>query len=359
MMQAGFTPFTGQKVMKRLMLGGLLLLSVARLASGQASSFVNTGSFNAPPATPPNIDATHFENDGSFNLFLDFTGSAANLGYGGFLFTGGVVAPFDFSDVDYYTNRGTMSCDAGFIFNYNPSTSGFSRPSASFGNANSGQILAGSANSPFVSGTVFFGTTNDLVFLPSLPLMTIQASNIVNSGLLDVGTEGLLTVTGNDVNLKRGTLHVEGFDDTNLVTVLQSSLGIFDVFTGIGNQTNVLFTFATTNSFPGNLTVPAPTSPQNRVTNTAALTLFDSVAPNPGVAFANVNLANPSNLCIQVVYINTNLPGISTSVRFDPNSGSLGFALPVIQWEAAITNKGGVFGASVITNDLYLSDQFG
>ena len=55
----------------------------------------------------------------------------------------------------------------------------------------------------------------------------------------------------------------------------------------------------------------------------------------------------------QVVFINTNLSGISTSVGFLTSPGAL--ATPVIQWQSVVTNIAG----KVITNSLYLEDTFG
>jgi hypothetical protein len=316
--------------------------------------FQNLGTFNSPPATPPQVDATTFDNEGVFNIGLnDF--SAVAVGNAGFISFFTSIPPFDFSDVLNYTNRGTMSCDTGFTFDFSPSTNGFRRMAATFGNANTGSIFAGSSSSPFTTNFVFFGA-NLFNIGTGVPIVTVQASNVVNTGLLDVGAGGLLQVSGNNLNLKRGTLHVEGFDDTNVVIILgtfgsfnATTLGLFNRYEGIGKQTNQIST--------ATLSLPFPTSPFNNVTNVAAFPTFSIVQPPLASAFVNTNSTGPSNITIQVVFINTNLAGISTDVRFLP--GSPDFATPIIQWQALITNNLGLLGQSVTTNNLYLADQFG
>ncbi|HEX3626756.1 MAG TPA: hypothetical protein VH280_15195, partial [Verrucomicrobiae bacterium] len=77
------------------------------------------------------------------------------------------------------------------------------------------------------------------------------------------------------------------------------------------------------------------------------------ISPN-ATPFVFVSQINASNTGIQVVFINTNLPGISTDVRFEGGFGDL--STPVIQWTSLATNRNGVPTA---TNLLYVTDQFG
>lgn len=326
------------------MLGSFVLLALTcQLFAQPISGYTNNGTINAPPDPVPQIDATRFENNGLFNIGLS---SSLGTSIGGVVFITSTLFPYDFSDTLFYTNRNIMSCDNGFTFDFAPAVSGVRGMSASFGNGNTGQVLAGSANSPF------FGT-NLLIFtgfgVSSFPALQVAATNVINTGLLDVGLGGLLSVQGMDLNLRRGTLHVEGFEETNLLTTFGTSIGIFNNYQGIGKQTNQLSV--------GTLSLPFPQSPINNVTNTAAVPTISLVSPPFASAFVFETPINASNTSIQVVYINTNLPGISTDVRFEGGGGLP--ATPIIKWEAVITNNLGLLGKTVTVNDLYLSDIFG
>lgn len=302
--------------MKRLLIFGTIVLALAGAALGQPSnSFVNNGVITEGFQ----VDALNFTNNGSISLSL------------------GVL--FDFSDVLNYTNRGTMSADLGFIFDTVPAGNAGARHMAtSFGNGNTGTISAGAG-----SGSSF-GNPAQVATPPTLsPQIRISATNVVNSGTLDVGANGLISVTGKIVNLTRGSTHVEGFGDA----VQQSlPLGIFDSFWGVGTQTNQIKV--------ANFTMPFPFSPPTRATTIFNVTGNQSVSAPGALAFANVHHLSPSNVTYQIVFVSdsgTNNPAID--VRFEGDNGE--FATPVIQWLFTQTNS---FGQSV-TNTLYLTDAFG
>jgi hypothetical protein len=350
--------------MKKLFLTGLFALTLARLTCAQpATTYENDDNYQGLP--PTNIDAITFINKGTFNVA--FNSALTNTStFSSVLFISTQIDPYDFSDVLYYTNRGTMTSDTGFIFDDAPATSGFRQMSDTFGNANTGRILAGSVSN-------FFAPTSLVFFvglgLTGTPVLEISATNVVNTGTLDSGSDGRISIDGNNLDLTRGTVHVEGFDEavitggttTNgFITFATSAIGIMNQYWGIGNETNDLHLFLNaTGPIPGNLALPFPASPINLVTNTSYLPGASFVAPSPhGTAFANVTTdASGSNIYTQVVYINTNLAGISTDVRFEGGFG--GFGVPVIQWEAVVTNYSGVFGQTYTTNDLYLEDIYG
>ncbi len=73
--------------------------------------------------------------------------------------------------------------------------------------------------------------------------------------------------------------------------------------------------------------------------------------PRQGVFQTEVRFS--PNTYYQVVFINTNLPGIATDVRFEPGFVA---SIPVVQWSTVVTNTSGV---PIATNFLYLSDAFG
>jgi hypothetical protein len=349
--------------MKRLIFNCLLGLMMVRCAMAQLGSYTNSSPLNCPPSIPPQIDATNFVNLSLFNIGFNSYNSLSVSAFNGAIIAN-TSSPFDFSDVMFFTNRGTMLCDTGFLFNNSPSSSGVATPAASFGNGNNGLISGGSVTNSFTSAFLFYVGSGGLgaAFSTSLPLIEVDATNVVNSGVLDVGLTGIIKVNGNHLDLSRGTLHVEGFDDyavnnsldslltnadfANVVANSSLNLGIFNVYEGIGSQTNEL---ALTNF---NLTFGV-FSPPSLVTNYAGLITSLTVDPSPPTAYVWTNQINQSNFIYQVVFINTNLPGISTDVRFQPSDQA---SVPVIQWTAIVTNN---LGLPTLTNYLYLSDRFG
>lgn len=341
--------------MKQFLLAGLLLMSLVCMASAQPTSvFINEGSIICPPAIPPQIDATNFINNGLFNISLSGNNVDTTLiGQINFVST---LTPFQFSDVLGFTNRGTMSCDNGFIFNTSPSTVGTAHRAASFGNANVGTISSGSVSNSFnASFTLFAGPGVSL--LSAVPAVKVSATNIVSAGVLSAGVNGFLSLDGANVNLTRGTMRIESFEDfaafgafnATLFTqqaILQGisfNIGIFDNYWGVGAQSNLVTL--------GNFFLPFPFSSSSAVTTATSVPTFASVQPPNALAFANTNQINPSNITYQVVFINNNLTGVTAQVSFAPLDD---FAVPVIKWSAVVTNAG-----QIATNTLFLSDYFG
>lgn len=342
--------------MKRLLSTVLLTLALARPGFTQpAPIFINNGSITSPLV----IDATEFENNGLFDFA--FNSFSSNSVSSTVVFTT-ALAPFDFSDVLFYTNRDIMACDTGFIFDYAPSSGGSRQASTNFGNANLGQISAGSATNIFSSSENFFVGPEGLS-LSGTPTLSIRANYIVNTGLLDVGVNGFIGLTGQFVNLDRGTVHIEGLDDLSSINsstnifftggaLIGTSLdfGIFDEYWGVGSETNRL----TAASF--GVPPASDTSPSALVTNFPANPGSVSISPPLPEAFLYTNQIGASNFTYQVVFVNTNIlaNGINTAVRFAP--GKLGFQIPVIQWSTLVTNSS---TQTLTSNTLYLEDAFG
>ena len=260
--EAEFPKLAVSDVMKRILFSSLLALALVRGAmAAPTASWINNGTTNCPPSPIPSIDATNFVNNGQFNLFLSGVGTLNGNGNGNqIIFLNTTVQPYDFSDVLNYTNRGLLTCDAGFLFNFQPSGTGSAHRSASFGNANVGIIDAGSVTNAFTTNLVFFNAI--------LPSITISATNVVNAGLLDVGVNGLMTVDGESIDLTRGTLTIEGLQTFGSFFSLflggnffgaTIGAGIFDNYWGLGIQTNAFLS--------GNYSLPTVFSPNFTATN--------------------------------------------------------------------------------------------
>lgn len=347
--------------MKRIYLAVLAVLAAAPMVLGQQplSGYTNIGELT----TPPVIDATNFVNLGLFEI--DSGGS----GY----------PPFDFSDVLTYTNRNIMYGLNGFLFDTSVPTQfpyPAHQPALTFVNQNPGQIYGGaSVEITNASGliTEFSSSSSDY------PLLNVWASIVTNTGVLDVGSKGLISVTGQNLDLRRGTLNVEGLGQTGargVVTTSSSSgflvPGQFDDYWGLGNQNNVL----NTNSLGGGLypeteslitivgisnniiytnttTTSIFETPQHRLTDSAGANLTESFEVEDALVAVYTNIVNASNTFTQVIIAGDPLGEVSLTAGFDTNARGSGGAIAVVQWTALSVGSTG----AVVTNQFYLEDS--
>jgi hypothetical protein len=346
--------------MKLLLLTSLMALAAPLWARAQPSnSFINVGTIDAPPDLPPQVYATNFVNSGTINIQLGSTFDTI----GGLLVETITVPPFDFSDVLSYTNSGTMTCDAGFQFDTAPSgLNGDNFPrhmAANFINKSRGLISVGSISNFTIAPTI---GRLEAVGSAGLPLLEISATNTINQGVLNMGENGLLSVSGNSINLSSSVLNMEGSVAAGPFSVGGSCApfpiinpGIFDQYWGIGRGTNV-----------DGPTYPPPTTPTFNVTTVATgaalpLQTFFSVPnaqafENTFIVIDNTNgIPDPSNRITQIVFAGNIDNSVSTTIRFQTDCPG-DFPIPVIQWTAGATNP---YTRSPLTNFLYLADFFG
>jgi hypothetical protein len=324
------------------LLTGFIGLALLRPASGQQPLFQNDSVINYQT----NIDAITFVNNSIFAIPVNGNLTNVLLPYYDFALIKPTLQAYTFSDVQNYTNRNYMYCDTGFVFDTQPSSFGVPHRAANFNNANPGRIYSGSVTT-ILSGllTVFTGIS---------PTLNISATNIQNTGLLDVGSGGVIRITGNNVDLRNGRIHHESFDDlngiifggTNVGGLLSGfgDLGIFVNYWAADRQTNLL-TLA--NNF-----APPPITPPSFVTNrTTTLGLQQLIFPVPST-FANVQVLNSNNFTFQIVFVQDTLAQVATDVRFEPFND---FAIPIIRWSSTVSN---FFTGANITNDVFLADAF-
>jgi hypothetical protein len=334
--------------MKSLYFVGLASLAVLCGALAQPSPFyINNGTITSPPDIAPQVYASNFVNNGTINIALNSVLPGQQL-VGGTLIITLPRPQFDFSDVINYTNRGTMQCDTGFIFDTAPSSSNgdnFPRHmAASFLNGTRGFINAGSAVSVFLANQLLFG-------LQAAPQVTVSATNIVNAGVLDTGLNGVISVKGNTVDLSQGVVNIENqtgtlftnFTCTPLTTV---NAGIYDDLWGIGRGTNI----------GGIFSLPTPFTPLHNMTNTSGLLTIEQfgIANAHAIAYPVIINGDQSNLVTQVVFYGDSLNAVSINARLQFCGGD--FPVPVIQWLGPTTNS---YTKLPLTNSLYLSDFFG
>jgi hypothetical protein len=201
--------------MKRWFLSILALFSVTGIALGQRA-WVN----NELVIGAPQIDAETFVNNGIMEVFL--TNGAIN------------IQLFDTSSTLNFTNSSTgiMEGEPGFRFDTAPAVTGLRKRASTF--FNDGFINVGSftnrLNQNFLNvfAPILGGT---LVLSAGFSELVADATNLVNSGNMNVGVDGLLSLKGNSVDLTRSALSMEGFE-TNLF----ANVGIFDNYWGLGTN---------------------------------------------------------------------------------------------------------------------------
>jgi len=308
--------------MKYKFLSGCLALALGGSASSQTADFyMNDGIVNCPPQVPPQIDATNFVNNNFFSInFTNFTENSQQ---------------YQTASTRNFTNNGLMIGNSGYQFDTGPTGAGQRRMAANF--VNRGLISVGSGANPNVFFNFFFGF--GFGFGGSFsPKLLISATNVVNPGTNVVGVDGLFRLAGKTVDLNRGTITMEGFEDTvNFV----STVGLFDGYWGVGtNVMNPFFQFE----------IPPPQTPFHFVNTGGLFGGFFQVLSLPAATAYVREIVFGTNRFIQAVFLNNTNSAIGNNVYF-PSLGQID-----VEWIAIHTNP---ITGSTATNYLYLFDDFG
>jgi hypothetical protein len=267
-----------------LLLCGSLVFTPLSSVMAAASVYENNGIVD--DAYPPDIDATNFINNGSFTV--DFT-------------TISLVQPFyETSDTINYTNNGTMVANTGFQFDTQPTTGSEVR------------AMAGSFDNP---GSVTCDSLDEAGF-------NAWATNIVNPGTVDVGSDGLMAFTGQNVNLTRSLLIMENNGGSS------AGSGFFG--------TNIW-------------------DPGADLSANAAFTPFFDLFDSTAYIETNSTDGGTNNI-IRAVFIEDNsTPNVAYSVYFNTADLGLGSGDVTIQWAGSYINP--VTGI-ISTNYLYLNNDY-
>jgi len=343
------------KIMKQLLTtGGLSLLTVlAALAADPL--YINDLGINSPPDVPPNIDAfgwlnrATFSIDNSFNfvpqpyetkdtLYFTNTPSGQMFGFPGFRFLNTVGSQHYWMDT--FTNNGTIATD-------------------------SSQFFSG------VLGTILIANSQ-------ASLLIVQATNIASTGPLRSGAQGIISLEGKNINLKRNGLRTGAAPPTNNLIFSSSFLfssnyvddaGISDLWWGAGTNNNL-----NNRGLPiqlsagGQFSLPFPSSPVHQVVEklTGSTQLFTNTVILPQFSFFGnygaavwTNQVTPSNFVVQVVFYPTNSmnfnfnsdTNFTTEVRFIPDGS--GASVVVVAFNS--TDFDIVDNANTTTS-IYLSD---
>ena len=267
-------------------------------------SFINFGTINYPGTTnsAPNIDATNFVNFGTF--IIDFVTVPIN------------PSLYETHDTLNYTNTGQMASDTGFQMDLD---------TASINNPRS---MSASINN---SGTIDCASINDPNSFFTLGGFNGLATNIVCSGTVDVGEDGVMLLTGQHLDLSSGTFIMEG-GGANASGSGSAGTNYWDP--------GFLAARSATSGSP----IPPPFfAPFLVLTNSTPYIQVDS--SNGG-----------SNNVIRGVFIqDTSSANVTYSVYF--NTGNIGFGpgSVTIQWAGAYQD---VATANFFTNYLYLNNDY-
>ena len=131
----------------------------------------DTASFTGSVTTPPQVDATNFYNSATWNIST-------------------IPLPFRTAHTLNYYNKSTMTAGVGWDFGWAPSLVGSRGPSSTFTNDNNGIITA--------TDTGSYGS-----------FLLVNATNIVNKGQLIAGNEGVIRLSGYNVQLGRSQLQIQ------------------------------------------------------------------------------------------------------------------------------------------------------
>jgi hypothetical protein len=326
-------------LLKRLMCRPLLCVLMAGALASTASAdtlYENDGSqiFTITPNnTPPNIHATNFLNNGQFQI--DFTSETIN------------PELFETWDTLNYTNNGLMVAESpfgvevvdelflsltpgcGFQFDDRPTATSLHLPSSSF--YNPGTIRCNSEIDLF----------EDFLLASTIGECVINATNIVSPGTIDMGADGLIQMTGNKVDLTRGTLVIEQ----------STQAGLSGIDYGVGTDTNKDWD-------PSIFLQPTIAISSDFNSQLFRKPGFDQMLVFPSTPYFEVSVLATNDILTRAVFISPNVgnSNVVQNIYFGGNPNpSLGPGFVTIEWAGSYVDP--ATGQSA-TNYLYLNDFY-
>jgi hypothetical protein len=312
--------------MKRFLLSSLLLLAMGRTAF----CYVNNGTVNVPLDDPTmtlvQLDTPDgiFVNNGSFLVDMSLI---QNL-FGASTF-------YETSETLNYTNNGVMIGIPGFDFENFPVSVGQARLAANFVNNANG----------FGGGAIYATNSNQLINLlglsAGLSTVRVRATNVVDTGLIQMDNTGLIDILGNDLDLRRGRLVMTGGNG-----VSSFGINLLDFGWENFNNTNQFW-------FPAADLTPTTALSTFFFTQNAldaqmflsnAVPYFQNLTPQPG----------PDGIIVwRGIYLQDNSPtNVTKNVFFD--STIIGNGAFHIEWAGAYRDP---LSGQILTNYFYLSDD--
>jgi len=299
---------------------GLLGLALVSAALAADPLYENDAvlNFTVPPGLLPAVDATNFLNNNWFQVAFTSTKGGLN----------GNAELYETEDTVNYTNIGTMVATSSILTNGSSLILSFN-PGCGFNfdtyNTDSGlEQMAGSFYNP---GSIRANSQIDLaqqfLLVSTVGKCLVNATNIIiNPGTIELGLDSLIQLTGQNVDLTRGTLVVEG--------------GLGSVFGagGFGVDTNAEWNpgidLALTGATPslvriGN-TVPAfwtlpPGYPTYQFLN------FPVQFPVLTTPYVSVTQVATNSIIYRYVFVTNTIPNVTANVYIDPVFTGLGLGV--------------------------------
>ena len=307
----------------------MLALGSALTVQGQPSDiFENQSVVIAPSAAfpfVPAVDALNFVND---------SGAVWNIA---------TLDLWEPSSTVNFTNRGFIALSPGLDFQTYPADIGMAKRAGNFVN------MANGGTNGLIDATGLslglLSSSNLLVGLVGNSQIRINATNIVNSGEIDMASSSLMKFNAEDIDMSYGTLSMATPSSFSLVgngntlNFVLFNAGILDGYWGAQNDTNTYDPTQLTFGF----------TPPFQVTNRNYRVFFTQLALTAPLTYQQQTLLDPSNTLWQIVLYQNTDPSISNSVFFDPTEIT-------VQWKYLNTN---FFTGVISTNFLYVNDNFG
>ena len=316
------------------------------MVSGQSATWDsrNVGAFIN---TAPQIDATNFYNEATWNIFT--------------------FSSFETAHTLNYTNIGSMTGSLGWEFDWGPSISGQRSMAANFVNNAGGATI-----------TAFDGPTlNLLQQIVYQSYLWVSATNIINKGTMIAGAHGEIKLTGKNVNLSHSGIEITPLtaigsannfslsnftSDNGIVTLFWAPTNTYTIFEPIWDGTtlfNPLFQIGGPNAVdtcgPTSVSIPTfiPTVSDSISNNTGLFAVYPT--NSTGQPLPPVFLA--TNQIRQAVFVLVGDPNIITpTIHFSPSPIPTNiFDTISVQLFATFTN---VITGQVQTNYIYIVDDY-
>jgi hypothetical protein len=308
----------------------LLAVPLAQAQQPDPIWFTTNNVLVPPQPYAPQINALAFVCDKQFILNNYSTNS---ITYSGGFYSGFQAEAFRTANTLNWTNTGTLTSLTGFDFQTGPdgvwNTEG-PRMASTFVNTSPGSINVGTNGGSYY--LPLFGLFGN--YFGSAAQLLISATNVVNRSPINMGVNTLLSITGDDVDLSRSTLSMEGFSSS----LFFSTDGMFDGYWGVGtNSMDPVFDFEF---------LPYWT-PYHVVTNRNYFLDFIQLAFTDADFYLSEFTINTNRSSLSVFLNNPN-PAINNRVYFFNGSDEI-----IVEWNWLGTN---VTTGLRETNYLYLYD---
>ena len=312
------------RLMKLPLLCGCLMLLSLSMAWATIPLYQNKSSVYYTEANPPpNIDATAFENDNGAIFSIDFGTLNTSTEF------------YQTLNTINYTNYGQMFTDTGYKFDLQ--TDGVIPDQIAGTFYNPGSITCGSSDEILDGGLfIFYGAGQFIAW----------ATNIINPGPVDVGGNGLMQFSGQNVDLSRSVLTIESPEIFEEIGSTITNINI----TGTANPIGLVGAIGTDTNGDWNPAIDLGADfADSSEPFQYSLDLVNSTA------YFNIANTGPSNNIIRAVFVENNSTNVPYSVYFDTAGIGLGGGSATVAWTGSYVNPATGLWA---TNYLYLNNDY-